>query len=330
MRGRRIVTGLAAAAGFSLAAAAFSASVAQGAGWWKFLFTPQAGLDAVCLSCGWHDACVWPYSWGTALDFPASCSDAGYDVYFRSFGFKASGGDEWVAFGTPLTRTATLCTETMVRVRDKDASTTLGWMHYMHTYRTRSADMLMYVNEDGRLNEDVFAGMDHDPEHRENPGCVSAGYWTGPHVHEYHEDSDGAFLLRDDADCDANDRYPCAPDGGGPYDPQDWWNDWAREFCGGDESDCDQWADDGESHIDTDPSDACADTTTANDEHPDPWAPDFNDNRVVDITDAGLFCAHYPSSLSSPNYDHRFDLSPDGVIDIADAGLFLEYFPSVC
>jgi hypothetical protein len=334
---RRTVLAAAGATGFLLAVAACSVTLGQGAGWFKFLFTPQAGLNATCLSCGWHDACVYPYPWGTALDFPAACSDTGDDVYFRSFGFRW-GTEEYVAFGRPFTVTnpPPLCKTTEVRIRDKETYDILGYMRYVHTYKTRSADMLMYASEDGTLNEDVFAQMAKDPsppppatpppaEEAENWGCINAGYWTRPngvHVHEYDEDGTSAFVLRDGADCGVNDRYPCAPASGGPYNPQDWWNDWARGLCI-DDTDCDVWTDDEEDYLGTDPLDACPDNPSD-----DAWPPDLTVDTWCDVGDILMFRPYIMTSV--PPSPARYDLVIDHSIDVGDILMMGPFMLTTC
>jgi hypothetical protein len=99
---------------------------------------------------------------------------------------------------------------------------------------------------------------------------------------------------------------------------------------GGADSDGDDFINQDELYIDTDPFDDCADTGIPNDEHPDPWPPDFDDNRVVEVTDAIIFVSAFPSALGSPNYDARCEMDPDGVIDVFDAVIFLSYFPGTC
>jgi hypothetical protein len=96
------------------------------------------------------------------------------------------------------------------------------------------------------------------------------------------------------------------------------------------DDDNDGWTDDDENYVGTNPLNACPDTATANDEDPDPWPPDFDDNTLVDVTDAQIFLAHFPSQPGSPNWSVRFDLTPDGVVDIVDAALFLNSFPDSC
>ena len=175
-----------------------SAALGQGGGWYfKFLFTPQAGLNSAGLSCGWHSSgCVGPTPPpGPALDFPAASSHANDAVYFRSFGFKPSGGDEWVAWGTPFTfpDEYTTCKTIYVNIYDSDIDL-LATMWYTHTYRTSSADMLMYVSQSGRPNQAVFAAMTKAPwddtvpeSQREKWACYNADWWTGVHLHEYRQ-----------------------------------------------------------------------------------------------------------------------------------------------
>ena len=244
--------------------------------WVKFLFTPQAGLNSTCLSCGWHSSCVYPYPWGTGLDFPANCSDSGQDVYLRNWGFKASGSQEWVAWGTPFTASGTLCKETYVKVFDKNM-TVLGWMRYLHTDKTHDADMMMYVTVEGRKNEYVFGRM-VDADNANCPGWVD-GYWPR-HLHELHADGASTFLLRDEGSC-AGGIYPCGPQETPypPYDPQDWWNDWARGFCI-DDKDCDGFTDSIEQYLGTDPYDDCPDVVGSD----DAWPLDIDMDRDISVT----------------------------------------------
>jgi hypothetical protein len=294
----------------------------------KFFFTPQAGLSSICLSCGWHSgACVGPTPPpGPALDFPASCSDAGYDVYFRAFGLKPSGGDEWVAYGTPFTVPGALCMQSEVRIRDKDNYNNLGWMRYTHTYKTRDADMLMYVSQSARLNQYVVAGMAHEPDHPENSDCVTAGYWGGPHVHEYDADGTDTIFLRDGGDCTQGDKYPCAPASGGPYYPQNWWSDWARVFCI-DDTDCDGWTDSQESYVGTDSWDACPDSTGDA-----AWPLDINNDRVINLGfDVAPYAGRIGATPGSAKWWQRLDLNADGLINLGgDVMLYRNRIGSAC
>jgi hypothetical protein len=312
---------------------ALAPSPAEGDFWWvKFLFTPQAGLNSACLTCGWHSVCVDPYPWGPALDFGGACSDGGQQVYFRNFGFKPSGSMECVAWGTPFRVPGITCKTTEVRIFDTNINY-LGTMRYVHTYKTRDADMMMHINEYGYKNEYVFAGMAKDPDEdqgipeneKENEECKRQGYWTGVHLHELHVNQEMTFYLRNDGDCGetCEQRFPCAPEPAPCYyDPQDWWNDWVRgfEWSTGD-ADEDDFTDGSEMYMGTDPFDDCADGSWD-----DAWPPDFDNNTVVDVTDALMFLAHYPSAPGDP----RYDMNADGVIDITDALIFSPYLPSTC
>lgn len=94
--------------------------------------------------------------------------------------------------------------------------------------------------------------------------------------------------------------------------PSGYFNDWIEVFVG------------------TSPLDPCANTTTANDEADDKWPPDFNDDRVVDVTDALLIFARPLVCDDDPQYAQRFDLNADTCITIDDLYIFLGYFPSAC
>ena len=99
----------------------------------------------------------------------------------------------------------------------------------------------------------------------------------------------------------------------------------------------------------TDAVEACMGTNLwdncPDDPSDDAWPPDIAVNTVVDVTDALLFLAAFPSAYSeTPNYSvfpsaysatsaysQRLDLvGADGVIDVTDALRFLAHYPSAC
>jgi hypothetical protein len=85
------------------------------------------------------------------------------------------------------------------------------------------------------------------------------------------------------------------------------------------DSDSDGFVDGAEGFVGTDPADACADTESANDEADDKWPSDFDDNRIINITDLfQVLPPYFGSSTGDPNYSARQDLDPNGVINIAD------------
>jgi hypothetical protein len=93
------------------------------------------------------------------------------------------------------------------------------------------------------------------------------------------------------------------------------------------DSDSDGFVDGDEGFVGTDPGDACADTESANDEADDKWPVDFDDNRVINITDVfQVFPPYFGSSTGDPNYTKRRDLDPNGVINITDV---FKVFPPV-
>ncbi len=102
-----------------------------------FLFPPQAGLYSACLTCGWHDsACASPYSFGPNLDFAASCSDSGENLYFRGYGFHTPwASDTYVGYAQYYAPEAWACHEVRGRIWDKDGNV-LGDIRYVHAVGT--------------------------------------------------------------------------------------------------------------------------------------------------------------------------------------------------
>ena len=80
--------------------------------------------------------------------------------------------------------------------------------------------------------------------------------------------------------------------------------------------------------IGTDPLDACADTSTADDEADDKSPPDLNDDQAVNVLDR----ARMVSQLLSLTYDQRFDLNADAALNVQDRAievLYLQEFQSI-
>jgi len=274
----------------------------------QFFFTPQAGYSSACLSCGWHSECIWPYPWGTGLDFPASCS-GGQSVYLRNFGFLWRQWDTtYVGYAAAYEEPGTTCRTVTAAVRDT-AANLLGEMWYVHTYRTYPAIIWLYANENGYKNEQPVARM-VDADNPTCPGWVD-GYWP-IHLHERHENYASTFLLRDHGNCEGDVRYPCGPQAPpyDTYDPQDWENDWARVLCIAD-TDCDSWKDSAENIIGTDPLDNCSN----NPSHA-AWPLDINNDTAVTVVgDVLAYSGNIGASVSSnPSVLQRLDLNADGVI----------------
>ena len=83
------------------------------------------------------------------------------------------------------------------------------------------------------------------------------------------------------------------------------------------DNDDDGWTDVEEATIGTLPAAGCPATTTADDEDPDAWPPDFDDNGVINTTD--VFQVLPPVfGTSVPPTSVRQDLSPNGVINTTD------------
>ncbi|MCJ7509548.1 MAG: hypothetical protein MUP14_01485 [Dehalococcoidia bacterium] len=285
--------------------------------WFKFLFTPQAGVDSACFSCGWHDGACGSIK-GTALDFPASCTDT-ETVYFRSFGFNNLSSTQLSAYGTAYNLPGATCKTNCVGIYDTQAHL-LGTMYYTHTFLYVGGNKQMYTSYPGTRNQSAFAGMTQAPgtpgvpeSQWENDGCVNHKpypWWTGVHLHEESADGGNTFRLRGDADCGGNDRYPCYEQPL-PYptrNPQDWRNDWARALCSINDPDCDDFTDSAEQYLDTDPQDACPDNTSD-----DAWPLDINKDGSITVTgDISNFSGHIGAHPGDPKWWQRLDFNADG------------------
>ena len=88
-------------------------------------------------------------------------------------------------------------------------------------------------------------------------------------------------------------------------------------LCG--DSDGDGFSDCEESSIGTLSLAGCAATVTPGDEDPDSAPPDFNDDRVVNLTDFfEVLPPNFGQTSGSGGFSQRRDLVPDGVINISD------------
>lgn len=90
------------------------------------------------------------------------------------------------------------------------------------------------------------------------------------------------------------------------------------------DSDGDGFSDQREYVMGTDMYRKCSQTTVANDESVDAWPVDFDDNQIVDLTDALMFKAFLPSS------EARYDLNGDGGVDNWDLAILQNYFNQNC
>jgi hypothetical protein len=109
---------------------------------------------------------------------------------------------------------------------------------------------------------------------------------------------------------------------------------WGGDAC--DDSDSDSksqgagagfFRDSVELFIGTDPADACADTSAANDETGagvSPWPPDFNDNGLLDIGDLVALRNHWVPL--GEQYGVRYDLNANGLCDIGDLVVLRTYW----
>lgn len=81
MNARVIVPALATLALLAGAIGALTSSPARAVTSYGLYVNPGGSSNA--LTCGWHSTCVWPYSWGNALDW-------GNDPYTNKYAYWRS------------------------------------------------------------------------------------------------------------------------------------------------------------------------------------------------------------------------------------------------
>jgi hypothetical protein len=241
-------------------------------------------------------------------------------VWFRAFGFLPPGSPSaGVGRAAAEEVAGTLCKTVRARIFDT-GTTLLGEMWYVHTGLNDPRITFLTASGNGDENERLVA-YTVNPD---NQPCVEAGYWTAPHLHEYHVDGASTFLLRNDGKCGATcqDRFPCAPSPANcPYNRQDWWNDWVRGFWI-DDKDCDRFTDSIEQYLGTDPSDACPDNSWD-----DAWPLDINNDRWITVGGDVLNFRGRIGDTGPP----RYDLNADGFITVGgDALLYRGRIGETC
>ena len=87
----------------------------------------------------------------------------------------------------------------------------------------------------------------------------------------------------------------------------------------------------------TDPTDACADDTTPDNERgPDfgeplsPWLFDINDDQIASISDVLLYIGVWQAEVGDLDFDPRFDTTADGIISISDVLLYIGVWQQSC
>lgn len=132
---------------------------------------------------------------------------------------------------------------------------------------------------------------------------------------------EGKIAINQESDSD-NDGVPDSSDNC-PYwaNPDQFLPSWSYPLGGlipGD-VDCDGFTTQAEQYMGTDPFKACPATSTANDESPDPWPPDFDDNGEVQIDDVTAVNSRLWAEVGDANYSPRYELaSQDGTIQTDD------------
>jgi len=131
------------------------------------------------LNCGWHTACVSPWSTGIALDWEDGGTGYGNPWFFRGFFAVDSSSSYIVARGAPLTvqEGSNKCDIQTVWIIEQFNGVLRAAPTYQHVSRTTSTQFYIlgslfgtYVNRQIGATVSDFGGCD----------------FTGSHVHEYH------------------------------------------------------------------------------------------------------------------------------------------------
>ena len=94
--------------------------------------------------------------------------------------------------------------------------------------------------------------------------------------------------------------------------------------------DGDNYSNTAEAFMVTNASVKCPVNTGMNNEDPDPWPPDFDDNRTVNITDVLALKAPFGKSVGQPGYNARMDLNANNAINITDVLSLKPLFLTTC
>jgi hypothetical protein len=165
------------------------------------------GGSSNALTCGWHSTCVWPYSWGNALDW-GNDPDTYKFVYWRSWGTSDSGSGT-MAYAYPYNASSDICHGAGANVYD------LGWtwrgsVVWLHTSLSGSAPTV-YINGSWSGAFTSSGPMGTTVPTEKDVSCP----WDGPHLHQYSTAS-GWY---------ANTGvYPSAPTTGSGYSLADFGN----------------------------------------------------------------------------------------------------------
>jgi hypothetical protein len=157
---------------------------------WVDLYV-NPGPETNTLTCGWHTACVSPYSSGPALDWnnPVDWSVSGgrdRDVRWVSYGFRS---DTTGDIGDGLIADAS-ATCKAIDVQATDAfGFSKGYIRYTHSYSwVPGWYIAIYGSPGGAPSSSAVANT----ARTELSACVSQGFWSAPHLHQLHSSEFGA------------------------------------------------------------------------------------------------------------------------------------------
>lgn len=314
--------GVRAAVGVAPDAGIRSLKVLNGSGDWASNVT--AGLDYIIAY--YHDTDLVNMSLGSSEVYPpGSCDGVDPSMESAIATLRAGGTTVFASSGNDGVKDRMeypACFSTVISVGSVyDAD--LGEEYWPPCYDASTTQDQVVCESNSDASLDLLA-----------PGCRirssdrggGAYNWCGTSMASPHAVGAAALLLDIDASLTPDEIETCLEDtgveitdpGNGVTTPRV--DVVAALDCPEIDSDGDEYSNVDEGKIGTDPAKHCPDTPDENDEEPDAWPPDFDDNRVVNITDTfQVLPPYYGSSCyGGPPYSARRDLAPDCVINITD------------
>lgn len=128
------------------------------------------------LKCGWHTTCLYPYSWGNALDWG---NFGGQPVYWRSFGI-ATPNPGVLGTARPRDASSAYCYITSMDIFSLNG-TFRGTAAYEHTTITTSSSVSIGSGSGVSPYETVAGPIGTTASSEKSPSCP----WEAAHLHQY-------------------------------------------------------------------------------------------------------------------------------------------------
>jgi hypothetical protein len=136
----------------------------------------HGGPSSISINCGWHSACVSPYTSGSALDWQNSGNAA---IYWRSYNFRSDTSNGTIGTGNIASNNGT-CKGIRVDVYDIFGFTK-GAIQYTHSQLSQQYSSFGIFGGWGGPWQELQIGRTASTEFS---SCVNQGLWSGPHLHQ--------------------------------------------------------------------------------------------------------------------------------------------------